>query len=354
MNIAIISCANTRCGIGRYSAELSSKYNGLHHDVTLYRKESGEEDYVVRYHHRSLKFLRHYIAPYYLKKAYSADHFDIVHADYVDAGSTFSNRTNTPLIATVHDAIPFMYPASGFAQYWYKRQLRQTAKKAYKLIVVSNTSKQDLVKFTDIHPDQIVAVHNGINHDFFYPDDEPAGNDLFTIRYIGGLGGPYKNVKLLLETAELLEKQDINFKMEIGGGYPEHTELPEIAGKLGLENVSFTGFIPDDDLRSFLAGADLFLYPSLYEGFGFPPLEAMACGTATVAANRGSLPEVLEGGALLAEPTAEKFAEQVTRIMNDTPLQKELEEKAVSTSGKYTWDRCATETMELYEQALKK
>ena len=354
MDIAIISCANTRCGIGRYSAELSSKYDSLDHNVTLYRKETGEEDYVVRYHHRSLKFLRHYVAPYYLKKAYDANNFDVVHADYVDAASSYPSGTKTPLVSTVHDAIPFIYPASGFAQYWYKRQLRLTAEKAYKLIVVSNKSKQDLIKFTDIKPDQIAAIHNGINHDFFYPDEKKADNDLFTIRYIGGLGGPYKNVKLLLETAEQLKKKKIDYRMEIGGGFPEHTELPELAESLNLKNVSFTGFIPDEELRSFLAGADLFLYPSLYEGFGFPPLEAMACGTAAVAAKRGSLPEVLKGGAILAEPTAEEFCEQVLRIKNNSDLQRELEEKAVAVSGKYTWDRCASETLALYEEALNK
>lgn len=356
MNINIISCANSRCGIGRYTNELAQQINKTNHSVSVYRKDNEQLPLFKVYPHRSLRSLRHYIAPYYLSKAIKEESPEIWHADYVDAASSFSYLKNTPdfLFTNVHDAIPFLFPTSKFALEFYKRQLIYTSEISRKIIVVSEASKKDLVKFTGINPDKVEVIYNGINHEFFYPDMKQKKNEVFTIRYVGGLSGPHKNAECLIEIARILEASGYEFKMEIGGGFPDKTGLPELVKKYGLKSVHFAGFIPDGDLRSFLAEADLFVYPSKYEGFGFPPLEAMACGTATISSNAGSLGEVLGEGALTSNPDPIQLSNQIMLVMDNPELKRNMERVAVVQAEKYQWSTSAEQHIALFERELAK
>ena len=122
-----------------------------------------------------------------------------------------------------------------------------------------------------------------------FPQKKKIVNKRFNIKYIGGLGAVHKNAVALIETARELRERGFDFNLEIGSGIAQYTELPALTKKYRLENhIHFKGFIPDNKLQNFLSEADVFLYPSFYEGFGFPPLEAMACGTAVVSSNTGS------------------------------------------------------------------
>lgn len=356
MNITFLSCAHTNCGIGRYSEELSKALKRSGHYVNGFRKE-GPTDIMRTYPYRSLKNLRHYIAPYFLNKAIKNEYSTIWQADYVDAAFALSQKKldaeRSLLFTTVHDAIPFIYPTSPASFWYYKKQLHHAAAISEKLIVVSHHAKKDLIQYAGILPEKIEVVHNGINHSQFFPDEKKIVNDVFTIRYVGGLGG-HKNVGLLLEMAQILEREGLNFRLEIAGGNPNGTPLPKKVQSLRLKNVHFVGFVADSEIRTFLAGADLFVFPSLYEGFGFPPLEAMACGTATLASNRGSLPEVLSYGALISEPNPEAFALSVKSVYSDAHLKTSLEKRAISISANYTWEKTAQKMSDLYERALQK
>ncbi|GAB5409034.1 MAG: glycosyltransferase family 1 protein [Balneolaceae bacterium] len=356
MNINIISCANSRCGIGRYTNELAQQIDQTNHSVSVYRKDNEQLPLFKVYPHRSLRSLRHYIAPYYLSKAIKEECPEIWHADYVDAASSFSYLKSTPdyLFTNVHDAIPFLFPTSKFALEFYKRQLIYTSQVSRKIIVVSEASKEDLVKFTGISSDKVEVIYNGINHDFFYPDTAKRKNKVFTIRYVGGLSGPHKNAESLIEVARILEASGYQFKMEIGGGFPDKTELPQLVKKYGIKSVHFAGFIPDQKLRSFLAEADLFVYPSKYEGFGFPPLEAMACGTATVSSNAGSLAEVLGEGALTAKPDPIELSNQIMRVIDNPELKRSMERVAILQAEKYKWSTSAEQHIALFERELSK
>lgn len=355
MNIELISCANTRCGIGRYTNELANYLASTEHQVHGFRKDGDDSSLFEVYPHRSLRNLRHYIAPYYLSKAIKKRETDIWHADYVDAASAFFwNTPSKPitLFTNVHDAIPFLFPTSGIAFEVYKRQLAFAIKNSYKIVVVSEASKKDLIEFTGINPDKVEVIYNGINHDFFYPGLEHFSNKKFTIRYIGGLSGPHKNAEALIHVAHILEQRGLEFNMEIGGGFPENTSLPALVNELGVQSVSFKGFIPDNDVRLFLAEADLFLYPSKYEGFGFPPLEAMACGTATVSSDAGSLKEVLGDGAITVQPNANTLAMAVEAVIKQPSLQSDLEYRAIKQAAKFTWERSGEAHLAMYENAL--
>lgn len=350
MQVQFISCAHTNCGIGRYTQELANAYHAMGVPVKGLRKD--QSDHIFKtYSYRSLRNLRHYIAPYFLKKAIREQSgVTVWHADYVDAALAMpaDKLKNSRLITTVHDAIPFIYPSNNTAMMNYKMQLQSATRKSDYLIVVSETSKRDLIRFTNIDPDKIIPVHNGINHDQFYPDAIKAKNEQFTIRYHGGLGGPYKNAESLLYMADLLERWNIDFRLEIAGGHPERTKLPELVESLGLKSVHFAGFVPDTELRKFLAGADLYVYPSKYEGFGFPPLEAMACGTATVASLLGSLDEVLKNGAVKVDPTPENLAKAARELYFSDALREEYRRRAINVASEYTWEKTAKKTLALY------
>lgn len=349
MQVQFLSCANTNCGIGRYTQELANAYNRMDVDVGGFRKNQPDKLFDT-YPYRSLRNLRHYIAPYFLNKAIQSRDADVWHADYVDAAFALpkAKLKKSRLITTVHDAIPFIYPSNSAAMINYKMQLQTAAKKSDYLIVVSETSKRDLVRFTNINPDKIVPVHNGINHNQFFPNDKQSLNDTFLIRYHGGLGGPYKNAEALLYMADLLERWNIDFRLEIAGGHPERTNLPELVTSLSLKNVRFAGFIPDKELRSFLADADLYVYPSKYEGFGFPPLEAMASGTATVSSLLGSLDEVLKNGAVKVDPTPQNLAHAVRELYFNDQLREDYRQRGLHVASTYTWNKTAKETLKLY------
>ncbi|MCG8374761.1 MAG: glycosyltransferase family 4 protein [Balneolales bacterium] len=355
MNINIISCANTRCGIGRYTNEMATRVIQRNQDVTVLRKDSPEPPHFKVYPYRSFRNFRHYVAPYYLGRAIRDLEADIWHADYVDAASAlfWAHKTkDLNLFVNVHDAIPFVFPTDGIAFQNYKAQLNFAKKRTKKLIVVSEQSKKDLVKYAGAEPDKVEVIYNGINHSEFYPDPLRRKREIFTIRYMGGLSVPHKNTEALIEVARILEAKGYTFEMQIGGGHPENTKLPGLVEKYGLTSVSFTGFIPDEEMRSFLAEADVFLYPSKYEGFGFPPLEAMACGAATISSNAGSLAEVLGEGALTVQPEVDYFVKAIEMVMMNPELKYHLEERGIKQARKYTWEKSADQHLALFHNAL--
>lgn len=350
MKITYVSCLTQNCGIGRYTHELATRFYESENDVLLYRKDGGSEPFIKDYPYRSFKGLKYYVAPYFLSKAIAHQESDIWHADYVDSASALyiADKKGQKIVTTAHDAIPFIY-SKPIDRFVYQLELKKALDVSQAIIVVSEKSKDDLVHYGRINPDLIHVVHNGINHEFFYPDAQKPENEIFTIRYIGGLS-KHKNVDAIIKTARILEKSKFKFRIEIGGGGFTYTSLPKLVQDLGVKSVTFSGFIPNEKLRGFLSGADVFLYPSLYEGFGFPPLEAMACGTPTLSSNKGSLREVLNGGALLTDPDPENFAEILFDIFKNPVKLHALRQQAILTASKYDWHKTAQETEKIYQK----
>ncbi|MBM2826407.1 MAG: glycosyl transferase group 1, partial [Dehalococcoidia bacterium] len=132
----------------------------------------------------------------------------------------------------------------------------------------------------------------------------------------------------------------------------EHERLVSLAGDLGVEDkIAFLGEVPEEELPLFYNTADVLALPSIYEGFGFPALEAMACGTPVVASNRTSVPEVVGDGGILIDPTKpEEWAEQISRVLSDTALAQGLKERAIKRAAQFTWEKTAEETLEVYRR----
>ncbi|OHX64246.1 glycosyltransferase family 4 protein [Flammeovirga pacifica] len=353
-SIEWLSCVKRGCGIGQYSDLIAQKLRAKDINIQLHRK-GNPNDYATAFPHRSLRNLRDYVAPYYLKKHLDQleTSSDIYHADNIDAFTAlvFSKKSEVQKkYVTIHDVIPIACAhLNWFQDRYYRFQLKQGIEKSEKIFTVSHFSKRDIIKHTGVHEKKVNVVYNGINHNVLYPNDQQVENNIFTIRYIGGLGVSHKNATALIEVARILEDQNISYKMQIGSGNADLTLLPVLVEKYKIKNVEFVGFVPDDQKRSFLAEADCFLFPSLYEGFGFPPLEAMACGTAVVASNCASLPEVLGDAALLSDPKPDEMAKNIIKILKNKELQKELEEKGIRQSQKFTWENTVNELLTHYQ-----
>lgn len=175
------------------------------------------------------------------------------------------------------------------------------------------------------------------------------------ILYVGALESR-KNLPRLLEAYAQLRQWSTKWRLVIVGARKwKFSPIFETVQRLGLEpHVTFTGYVADEHLPALYAGADLFAFPSLYEGFGLPVLEAMACGTPVVTSNTSSLPEVAGDAAILVDPNSVgQIAEAMRSVLSQPTLAAELIEKGPARSGLFTWERTAQETIDVYRQALE-
>lgn len=353
MRAIITSTLNRNCGVGQYTEKLAQQLRPRLNSLLVYRKDDPDETLFFTYPYRSFRSLQHHVAPYFLSKAIKKLEADLWHADYLGAyhGMELAG-IRQPKVVTVHDAIPFHYPGRRLDFTIYKFQLKKAMRNAKRLIVVSEAARQDLIKQTGINPKKIAAIPNGLPLETL--GSYPKANERFTIRYIGGLGAPHKNVKLLLEAAKLLEDKGLDFVLELGGYTPEKFFLKVLAQKLALKSIKFVGFVPDEEKARFLGSADLFVYPSLMEGFGFPPMEAMACGTATITTNIPAFQELLGETSLMTDASPNAFAAGMERLMNEKNLRDEYATKGQEKVQQYTWQQAATRTLEVYEEAMNR
>jgi len=271
-------------------------------------------------------------------------------------------------VVTIHDLGYHVYPeAHTLSQNLYLRwSTRYNARAASRVVADSEATRRDLVRWYGIAADKITVVYPGRDEGLGRVVDAEvlAGvraryglADAYLL-YVGTLQ-PRKNlVRLVQAFASLLgshssePQSPANLQLVLAGqkGWLYDEILAE-AGKLGLGGrVVATGYVPDKDLPALLSGALAFVFPSLYEGFGLPVLEAMACGTPVVCSNTSSLPEVAGEAALMVDPQdTEALAEALWRIVSDEGLRRTLVERGYERVGRFSWRRCAQEVLEVLE-----
>jgi glycosyltransferase involved in cell wall biosynthesis len=265
-------------------------------------------------------------------------------------------------VVTIHDVIPLVLPGAFPTRH---RLVLATAfarirRQADMVIVPSYAAAEDVVRYLKVERERIVVIPMGCEPRF-RPIVQSARAATLRRRYalperyvlfVGTLE-PRKNVEALLQAfASLLgEKPHDDLKLVVAGGKGWggiDLQAKVEALKLG-DRVIFTGFVNDDDLPDLYRGALMFVYPSLYEGFGLPILEAMACGTPVITSNRSSLPEVAGDAALLIDPTRpEELAAAMTSLLCDGTLRQELRSKGFIRAGEFTWEAVAQKTMAIY------
>jgi glycosyltransferase involved in cell wall biosynthesis len=295
-------------------------------------------------------------------------------------------RRGMRTVVTIHDMGYLHFPdAHTPAHRLYLRlSTRWSARAATRLIAISAVTRDDLVRFAGARPDKIAVIHHGVSPRFRPVEDHAAlaaAQAKYGIRppyilYVGTIQ-PRKNLARLLEAFAQLDQRrktkDERSRSAVHIDEPSSFVLrpssaPEsiqlvIAGKRGWlsdeiqrqaarlfgassQAVRFTGYVADDDLPALLSGALAFAYPSLYEGFGMPVLEAMACGAPVLTAATSSLPEVAGDAALLVDPEdTAAIAAGLARLASDAALRADLRARGLARAAMFTWDRCAGETL---------
>lgn len=267
------------------------------------------------------------------------------------------------LVITFHDMASWLFPKMFRLKHRIVHGLLVPlfARKADRIIAVSEATKRDMVKLFKLPEDRITVIYEGANERF-----SPVNNTelldktrvkynlpLKYILYVGTLE-PRKNIPVLLKAFKRLKASGgIDHKLVMVGkkGWL-YGEIFETVRSLKLDNdVIFTGYIGDKELPLVYSGAELFVYPSSYEGFGLPPLEAMSCGVPVITSNVSSLPEVVGDAALLIDPEdINELSGAMDKAINDTALREQMIKKGLERSGMFSWEKAAQETLGLWNR----
>ncbi len=281
------------------------------------------------------------------------------HAPVYHATEHLLPHTSCPALLTVHDLIFERYPQHHTRRnvIFLRAALPRFVRAAQAIIAVSAHTKRDIVEFYGAPPSKIQVIHEGIDARF-----APApASEIARVRaaysperpwlLMVGTLEPRKNHAAALYTLQRLRAEGFPHRLLVVGGEGWLFEpVRALVEELGLANdVTFTGYVADADLPPLYTGADAVLMPSLYEGFGFPLLEAMACGAPVVASNASSLPELAADAALLVEPLDHNAFVHATRLLLTQPaLAHALRARGMARARTFTWARCAAETAALY------
>jgi len=270
-----------------------------------------------------------------------------------------------PTVITVHDLsvlrYPEMHPRARVRM--FNRFFEKGLNDASHIITVSESVRQETLETFGFSRDRVTCVHNGVNRSFS-PSQRSAVHVLRSYgleagRYWIALGTlePRKNLELVLEAFRALPEKD----RKVGGplvvvgmqGWKEGSLLARIRPFIQAGELRLLGYVPEADLPALLASARALLYPSRYEGFGLPPLEAMACGTPVIASTAASVAEVVSDAGLLVDPDdIDACAQGMMRMLHDESFSLDLAVRGLQRSQYFSWDRCVTETVDVYRNVL--
>jgi glycosyltransferase involved in cell wall biosynthesis len=260
-----------------------------------------------------------------------------------------------PTVVTIHDLGYLRFPqAHPFSQRLYlDLSTRFSARAATHLLADSLATKNDLVHFCHTPPDKITVVYPGRDETLTRVDPAHlrAKYNLpdHYLLHVGTLQ-PRKNISRLIEVFSL---QPSSFSLVLAGK-PGWLSAPLLAAARQHPHIRVLDYVPDDDLQGLYSGATAFVFPSLYEGFGFPILEAMACGVPVITSNTSSCPEVAGDAALLVDPTdTSALASALTRLLSDADLRAALIAKGYEQIKKFSWTRAARETLSVLEKVAR-
>jgi len=264
-------------------------------------------------------------------------------------------------VLSLHDVSPLDHPSWFTRRYavWIRAVLPTLIRRVRRVIAVSEFTKRRIVELFQIDPDNVQVIHNGLSEKF-YPRPQSEEHrvqqelQLPTDRYLLSLGtlSPRKNTGRLLEAWGQAQQRlgDEWWLVMVGEKGPAH-------GRMDLDvpdRVLFTGYVDDEKLPALYSGAHAFLYPSLYEGFGLPPLEAMASGTPPLVADKTSLPEVVGNAGVLIDPlNVDDIVEGILKIVQNGPFTDQLRERGLRRAKKFGWDKAARETWKVLREVAQ-
>jgi glycosyltransferase involved in cell wall biosynthesis len=364
MRVAIDARKLHDFGIGTYIRNLlrhlaridrDTEYVLLSRDADLEGlRQLGENFRPVRESSRNYSFREQIHIPYLLAR----ERPNVYHAPHYVLPPAVPCRS----VVTIHDTIHLMFPQylPNRGAYVYAKSLMwAAARRSDRILTVSESSKRDIIHYFNIAPEKIVVVYNALDERFGL---EPDPAEIARVRerfqlehgfvlYVGNIK-PHKNLVRLIEAFDGLRRdgfEDLKLLI-IGDEISKWPALRRAVHRHKLhKHVRFLGFQSDDTLASLYRLAAVFVFPSLYEGFGLPPLEAMASGTPVVTSNVSSLPEVAGDAAVLVDPyDADAIRDGIKRVLTDPALREDLRRKGLQRAQEFSWERSVARTREIY------
>jgi glycosyltransferase involved in cell wall biosynthesis len=355
-------------GIGTYTSQIIKHMlrNDINNSYLLYW---WGENYKTLYNNNvsismASKKHRKFFEEQFFPQSLKSNNIDVYHIPQNGIGMPQKKTCN--YISTIHDLIPYIMPET-VGKGYLKRfitAMPQIVQNSDTIITVSEFSKKDIIKIFNVEENKIKVTPLAAE-DYFKPIDLEKSNyyikanyniDYNYILYIGGFS-PRKNVRaLLIAFSRLYKHLSKNYKILIlGSANDEHSYLISLCESLNIsDKVIFTGYVPYEALPYFYNSCSVFVYPSLYEGFGLPPLEAMSCGVPVITSNISSIPEVVGDAALLINPfDTEELKNALERVLESKALSDELSTKGYNRSKMFNWEKTAAQTLKIYEESKK-
>lgn len=293
------------------------------------------------------------------------EHIDLLHSPY------WSNPlwAPWPTVVTIHDVIQFVLPEYKWRKIsrLYFGLVSRGASRADAVITVSECSKRDIVKILGLDPGRIHVIGNAVDESLHPVRDawllasvrERYGIGQHYILYFGGFDMRKNVPRLIRAYAGLPARYQAEYQLVIAGryqhlGHPLYPDPRAVVSELGLEGrVVFTGQIREQDKAPLYSGAMVFAFPSLYEGFGIPVLEAMACGTPVLTSNTSALPEVAGDAGLLVDPyQTDAICEGLVQLLDDERRREEQARRGLERARRFTWRQVAEQTLRVYKQTV--
>ncbi|MBU1626158.1 glycosyltransferase, partial [bacterium] len=284
---------------------------------------------------------------------------DLVH--FTSPTGSLKKVKDTIYINTIYDLTPILHPETHgkIMILHYKYILPRILKRSDAIITVSYNTKKDLIKYYNIPEEKIKVIYLGVD-EIFRPLENKEQliiqlKNKFNISspyllYVGMIE-PRKNLIRLIHAYEILRKEGYPHSLVIVGAIGwKYKEIFQLVDSLDLhQHIIFTGFVELEDLVNIYNCAEIFVYPSLYEGFGLPPLEAMSCGTPVVTSKTSSIPEVVGDSALLIDPySIESIARGVAKVLCDSKLREKLSRMGITRAKEFNWQKTAEITSKTY------
>lgn len=363
---------STNYGIGRYTNEIINRIILLNlkqpspHELILFFNNPEYSEFhipkeIADYTKKVLVDARHYSISEQFKflRTLYAQNLDTIHFAHFNIPLLY----NRPFSVTIHDLTLTLFKGQKMNRFYqrmaYNLTIRHAVKKSKKIIAVSNNTKNDIIRYFGVSPDKIKVTHLGLNEKFKFmntPDSFAPTLKKFNLTnqqflLYAGVWRAHKNIPRLIEAFRLLkDKYSVPYKLVLTGKKEAiYHEVPDTIKRLHLEkDVIMTDSVTDEELVHLYNAAYIFVFPSLYEGFGFPPLESMKCGTPVAASFTSSIPEVLGENAIFFDPyNIENMAEQIHELATNVDLQVKLIERGLNHANTFSWDRTTEETYKI-------
>jgi glycosyltransferase involved in cell wall biosynthesis len=273
-------------------------------------------------------------------------------------------RRPCALVATIHDLAPFRLPKKyDWARMVYGRVIvRQLAHRQDEIVAVSRTTAEDIQRFFGVAASKITVIHNGLDHARFTPEGRAEASALIAQRhnirppfflYVARLEHPAKNHARLIAAFNRFKTQTPSPWQLVLAGSDWHGA--EVRRSPFAADIRSLGFVGDKDLPTLYRAANVFVYPSLFEGFGLPPLEAMASGCPVLASNDGAVGEVCGDAAAIVDPrNVDDLTHQLARLAGDEALRTHLRTAGLERAQQFDWRKTAAATLEIYARAARR